>query len=536
MADERNGGWFANLGIATKIVVSVLAVVAVAVGVGVLGLVRMGQLNSDLSRMKAQHVRTMAYVSDIRAGIASGYRAILVYQNATDDAGKSAGADLVAQSDSQLDATVAAYKQAAAGSPARVDPLEAFAAAEQDYRTLRDVIVFRKTPPAGFTVPTDRRTAFGDIEARMNGAADQLQAAEVSSADQMAADADAAYGRSRVVVVVSLAAGLVLALALAFSVASRIKRQVRAVGAALDAVADGDLTRPAEVYSHDEIGAMALAVNRARDGLRDTVGRLATGSATLGDSSGRLTGATARIAASAEEAAVQAGVVAGAADEVSSNVATVAAGSQQMGASIREISQNANDAARVAAEAVGVAETTNQIVSKLGDSSAEIGNVVKVITAIAEQTNLLALNATIEAARAGDAGKGFAVVAGEVKDLAQETARATDEISKRVQAIQADTGNAVEAIGEISRIIARINDYQVTIASAVEEQTATTSEMSRSVGDASNGSSNIATNIGGVAQATQRTTAALAEADATAAELSRLATELQAVVGRFRVA
>jgi methyl-accepting chemotaxis protein len=379
-------------------------------------------------------------------------------------------------------------RAAAAGSASRQGALDAFDTAAHEYRTLRDVLVYRKPPPAGFTMPADVRGTFGEIERRMNTSVTALQAQEESTAQQMAADADAAYGRSRVVMVLTLAAGLVLAVVLALFVASRIKRQVRTVGVALDAVADGDLTRPAEVLSHDEIGAMALAVNRARDGLRETVARLTAGSHTLGDSSGRLTGVTARMATSAQEAAVQANVVAGAAGEVSSNVATVAAGSHEMGASIREISQNANDAARVAAEAVEVAETTNQIVSKLGASSTEIGNVVKVITAIAEQTNLLALNATIEAARAGDAGKGFAVVAGEVKDLAQETAKATDDISRRVQAIQADTESAVAA-----------------------------------------------TNIGGVAQATQRTTTALAEADTTVAELSRLATELQTVVGRFRV-
>jgi methyl-accepting chemotaxis protein len=206
-----------------------------------------------------------------------------------------------------------------------------------------------------------------------------------------------------------------------------------------------------------------------------------------------------------------------------------------MGASIREIAQNANDAAQVASSAVGVAQSTNDTVAKLGTSSAEIGDVVKVITAIAEQTNLLALNATIEAARAGDAGKGFAVVASEVKDLAQETARATEDISRRVETIQADTSSAVEAIGEISQIIQRINDYQVTIASAVEEQTATTAEMSRSIGEAAGGSSTIATNINGVAHSAEQTSSTLVEADAAVSRLNGVAEELRMVAERFRV-
>src|SRR3712207_4671236 len=166
-----------------------------------------------------------------------------------------------------------------------------------------------------------------------------------------------------------------------------------------------------------------------------------------------------------------------------------------MGASINEIAQNAAEAARVAGTAVQAAEETTRTVSKLGVSSQEIGEVVKTITSIAEQTNLLALNATIEAARAGEAGKGFAVVANEVKELAQETAKATEDIARRVDAIQADTAGATTAISGIAGIISQINDFQLTIASAVEEQGATTAEMNRSVSEAATGSGEIAGSI-----------------------------------------
>ncbi len=168
-------------------------------------------------------------------------------------------------------------------------------------------------------------------------------------------------------------------------------------------------------------------------------------------------------------------------EQVNRNLQTVATGAEEMSATIKEIAKNASEAARVASEAVKSAATTNATVSKLGDSSVEIGQVIKVITSIAQQTNLLALNATIEAARAGEAGKGFAVVANEVKELAKQTAKATEDISQKINAIQGDTKSAVDAIGNISGIINQINDISNTIATAVEEQSATTNEMSRNV-------------------------------------------------------
>jgi methyl-accepting chemotaxis protein len=226
--------------------------------------------------------------------------------------------------------------------------------------------------------------------------------------------------------------------------------------------------------------------------------------------------------------------VSAAAEEVSTSVTTVSAGGEQMAAAIREISQNAAEAARVAAEAVTAAHATSTTMNQLSTSSAEIGNVIKVITAIAGQTNLLALNATIEAARAGEAGKGFAVVAAEVKDLAQETAKATEEISRRVEAIQADAGGAVSAIEMISDVIGRISEFQTTIASAVEEQTATTAEMNRSVTEAAAGTGEISRTITAVADAAQRTSDGVTDTKQATAELARMSTELTALVSAFR--
>ena len=202
---------------------------------------------------------------------------------------------------------------------------------------------------------------------------------------------------------------------------------------------------------------------------------------TLAASSDQLTSSSQAMAANSEETSAQAGTVSAAAEQVSKNVQTVAAGAEEMTASIKEIAKNAHEATRVATSAVKMAELTSATIAKLGESSIEIGKVIKVITSIAEQTNLLALNATIEAARAGEAGKGFAVVANEVKELAKETAKATEDISQKIDAIQGDTNEAVKAIKEIREIIGQVNDISTTIASAVEEQTATTNEIGRNV-------------------------------------------------------
>jgi methyl-accepting chemotaxis protein len=317
-------------------------------------------------------------------------------------------------------------------------------------------------------------------------------------------------------------------------VAKELQGNVDSILEVVTAAAGGDLTQNITVNGNDAIGQMGAGLKAFFENLRGNIKKMAATAQTLASSSEEMTSVSQEMAGTAEETSAQANVVSAASQEVTKNVQTVATGAEEMETSIREIAQNANEAARVASSAVQVADSANATISKLGESSAEVGQVVKVITSIAEQTNLLALNATIEAARAGEAGKGFAVVANEVKELANQTAKATDEISSRIQAIQTDTGSAIDAIGEISMIINQINDISNTIASAVEEQTATTAEIGRNVGEAAQGANEITENIDGVAQAAKDTSQGILQNQGAANELAQMSADLQNLVGQFK--
>lgn len=342
------------------------------------------------------------------------------------------------------------------------------------------------------------------------------------------------YKRYRNLALALTVLALALASSLVYVVGRSITTRVTSCVAGMQALAAKDLTQRLNLDGGGELGEMAIAVDRAVFGIREAIDAMGQNATVLAGASEQQTAASHQMSANAEETSVQANVVSAAAEEVSKSVQTVATAAEEMGASIKEVARQAYESTKVATEAVKMAEATNATVAKLGTSSIDIGKVVKVITSIAEQTNLLALNATIEAARAGEVGKGFAVVANEVKELAKETAKATEEISQKINTIQSDTQAAVAAITQIGAIINHINEIQSSIATAVEQQTVTTREIGRNVNEASRGTTEIARNILGVAEAAKNTSAGAHQTEQAARELARMAAELKELVGHFK--
>jgi len=335
-----------------------------------------------------------------------------------------------------------------------------------------------------------------------------------------------------VTTVIALAVGIFVAIFLS----RRISGATNAVLMKAEAIAAGDLTGDdVAARSDDEISDLTKAMNKMNGKLKQMIQDIAENAQHVATASEEFSSVSQQITANSQETSAQVNVVSNATQQVSQNLQTVATGAEEMGASIKEIAKNATEAAKVATAAVRTAETTNTTIAKLGESSAEIGQVIKVITSIAQQTNLLALNATIEAARAGEAGKGFAVVANEVKELAKETAKATEDISRKIGAIQTDTQAAVEAIGSIGTVIKQINDISNTIASAVEEQNATTNEMARNVSDAAHGSGEITSNIAGVAQAAESTSRGAGDAQKASVQLVETSAQLRKLVEQFKI-
>ncbi|GIJ45296.1 hypothetical protein Val02_21820 [Virgisporangium aliadipatigenens] len=529
MSKRRN--WLADLTVRSKISIAVGVTVLSTLAVAGAGFTQTGNLNTAITTINERNVAGLSQITGIR----QAFGEVVLYGMQSRVADEQSRPPLIAKLNTAIGNTDELFKTYAGREVEDAEwqgLVQNFDAFWTMFKEAAKTLESADPASVGYT------SAAGDYTpslARVDWATADLTEYENNAAGLMATAAQATVDRARWTIGTVLLVGMVLALVLTQAAARAIVRPLGEVQRVMEAVAGGDLTRRARVRSRDELGKMAAAVNRAADEMRSAMHTLADNAVTLSSSADELTRTSDQIAAVATSVSQRAQTVTSAAGQVSQNVQTVAAGATEMGSSIQEIARSTRDGSDVAEQAVTAAQTTNDIMSKLNTSSNEIGTIVKVISAIAEQTNLLALNATIEAARAGDAGRGFAVVAGEVKDLSQETARATEDITRQVETIQTDSRAALAAIATITEIIGRIDESQTTIAVALEEQTATTKEMSRSIEFASDGSGEIASSISAVADGAQQTMIG-AEANQLAAnDLARMSADLMQVVARFRL-
>jgi len=510
------------------------SILALMIVLGVFSIVQMSKVNGSTVDIATNWLPSVKVLGEIRYIISTERRYELYHYMRTnqkdqlgDEGGMNKQKELLAEAEKKYEPMISSPEERKLYEEFRADwdkrlELEQRAIELSRGNTTEGRDLALSTEREAFNLAADKLGE--DVELNNKGAVDAT------------ANAAAAYSSSRYWIVGILTGAVVLGVVIAFSLARTISMAAGRMLTMIQAVADKNLTiADMEIRSEDEVGLAGIALNSMKNSLREMVQSMRETAEQVAASSEELSATSQHITANSEETTAQAKVVSEAGGQVNTNLQTLASGAEEMNTTIGEIARNATEAARVAGQAVESAESANQTVSKLGDSSVEIGKVIEVITSIAQQTNLLALNATIEAARAGEAGKGFAVVANEVKELAKQTAKATEEIKQKIGVIRENTGGAVEAIGGIKGVIDKISQISTTIATAVEEQSATTQEMARNVTEAARGAATISENIQGVAEAAQSTSTSVGEAQTATEHLARVANQLRDLVGRFRV-
>jgi methyl-accepting chemotaxis protein len=505
----------------------------VAVIVGIVGIMRMNTIAERADAIYRKSLIPLAQVQDVQQIIWHSRWASLSGTTTTDTAKAKSYNDEATALWAAVDDGMAAYLKLDVSAAERAG-MTKVQATWQQYQTYRQQATALKAAGKTAEWQAFRTEKLNPTINQAVGYIEDLKKLSQDNAAAASASATSAAHNARTTIILTLAVGILLAGVIAMISARVLTRRLSSLAEMMSSMAAGDLRSRLPDTGGDEIGRMSRSAAEAVDHMRTAMQTLSDASSGLAQRSEDMQDASRNLAGGVEQTSRRVSSIDQAAEAVTAGVQAVAGGAEQMGAAIREIAISASEAAKVASSAVDTAAEAEKLMTKLDASSAEVDSVVKTITAIAEQTNLLALNATIEAARAGETGKGFAVVAGEVKDLAQETAKATEEISRRIEAIQRDAKEAVDSISGIGQIIGNINDFQNTIASAVEQQSATTKGMTDDLGRAAAGTGDISTQLADVVQVTSTTRAAADATENAATDLARISTQLQDVISTFR--
>lgn len=553
--------WFQNLSIRSKVMTAFAAVLAVTIVLGIFAINRLSIVNDGAVTVSDNYLVASDGLSDIAAN-AMRYRQLQAsYLLMNDPTVKATTNQTMATSLGGAEKGWTTY------SPT-IDPGYERGIAEKFHSELTDYVAmndrFMELANAGKTVEasTYYTGAMRDLYNKFWADLQSDEAYQLRMGQKATQDGAAAYSSARILIMSALGIAAALCVAMGWLIVSGVSTPIRAMTGAMGRLAQHDLNTQIEgAERKDEVGQMANAVlvfktsmieadrlkaeqeeaqrvAAARSALVDqltkdfdqkvqTVVQGVAGQATQMEASAQ------SMSASAEEATKQAGAVAAASEQGAANVQTVASAAEELSSSIAEIGRQVSHSSQIATNAVTEAAKANEMVQGLLSASQKIGEIVALINDIADQTNLLALNATIEAARAGEAGKGFAVVAAEVKNLATQTSKATEEIGTQITSVQGATQNAVNAIASIGKTIGEIDQIATTIAAAVEEQGAATQEIARNVEEAAKGTQEVSSNIGGVTEAANSTGAVANQVLSSARMLSQQSGQMRDLVQTF---